>query len=163
MILVNSEWGKHLAEHVLSHLRTQQNGKVKMSTVPHPIRAWAWRNTCGPARAAPLCGHGEPAPDHRDVARREPAYPKNDTALYATMRDFDTMYGIYNDFPAQHGTLLVFALAAAGKHRASRSSCATRESGETGQHPLVLKCRHCRNCPPIPVCNWLSARLICSI
>jgi len=28
----------------------------------------------------------------------EPAYPKNDTALYATMRDFDTMYGIYNDF-----------------------------------------------------------------
>jgi exoribonuclease-2 len=28
----------------------------------------------------------------------EPAYPKNDPALYATMRDFDTMYGIYNEF-----------------------------------------------------------------
>jgi exoribonuclease-2 len=28
----------------------------------------------------------------------EPAYPKNDVALYATMRDFDTMYGIYNEF-----------------------------------------------------------------
>jgi exoribonuclease-2 len=25
-------------------------------------------------------------------------YPKNDTALYAAMRDFDTMYGIYNEF-----------------------------------------------------------------
>src|SRR5450756_1997591 len=28
----------------------------------------------------------------------EPAYPKNDPALYATRRDFDTMYGIYNEF-----------------------------------------------------------------
>jgi exoribonuclease-2 len=28
----------------------------------------------------------------------EPAYPKNDPALYATMRDFDTMYGIYGEF-----------------------------------------------------------------
>jgi exoribonuclease-2 len=28
----------------------------------------------------------------------EAAYPKNDPALYAIMRDFDTMYGIYNDF-----------------------------------------------------------------
>src|SRR5450756_3171604 len=28
----------------------------------------------------------------------EPAYPKNDPALYTTMRDFDTMYGIYNEF-----------------------------------------------------------------
>jgi hypothetical protein len=28
----------------------------------------------------------------------EPAYHKNDPALYATMRDFDTMYGIYNEF-----------------------------------------------------------------
>jgi exoribonuclease-2 len=28
----------------------------------------------------------------------EPAYPKNDPALYAAMRDFDTMYAIYNDF-----------------------------------------------------------------
>jgi hypothetical protein len=28
----------------------------------------------------------------------EPAYPKNDTALYTTMRDFDTMYGIYGEF-----------------------------------------------------------------
>jgi exoribonuclease-2 len=28
----------------------------------------------------------------------EPAYEKNDTALYAAMRDFDTMYTIYNDF-----------------------------------------------------------------
>jgi len=28
----------------------------------------------------------------------EPAYPKNDPALYAAMRDFDTMYAVYNDF-----------------------------------------------------------------
>jgi len=29
---------------------------------------------------------------------QEPVYVKNDTALYATMRDFDTLYGIYNEF-----------------------------------------------------------------
>jgi exoribonuclease II len=28
----------------------------------------------------------------------EPAYPKNDTALYAIMSDFDTTYGLYNEF-----------------------------------------------------------------
>ena len=28
----------------------------------------------------------------------EPAYQKNDTALYATMRDFETMYSIYGEF-----------------------------------------------------------------
>ena len=69
MITVNSEWGRHLAEHgFVGIYRTQQNGKVRMSTVAAPHQGLGWRNTCGRARAAPLRGYGESAPDHRDVA-----------------------------------------------------------------------------------------------
>jgi exoribonuclease-2 len=32
------------------------------------------------------------------LRNEEPVYPKNSPVLYATMRDFDTMYGIYNEF-----------------------------------------------------------------
>ena len=100
MILVNSEWGKHLAEHgFVGIYRTQSNGKVKMSTVAAPhqglgVAQYMWSSS-------PLRRYVDMVNQRQIIAMlrdEEPAYPKNDTALYATMRDFDTMYGIYGEF-----------------------------------------------------------------
>ena len=100
MILVNSEWGKHLAEHgFVGIYRTQSNGKVKMSTVASPhqglgVAQYMWSSS-------PLRRYVDIVNQRQIIAMlrdEEPAYPKNDTALYATMRDFDTMYGIYGEF-----------------------------------------------------------------
>lgn len=100
MILVNSEWGKHLVEHgFVGIYRTQQNGKVKMSTVAAPhqglgVAQYMWSSS-------PLRRYVDLVNQRQIIAMlrdEEPAYPKNDPALYATMRDFDTMYGIYNEF-----------------------------------------------------------------
>jgi len=100
MILVNSEWGRHLAEHGFPGIyRTQQNGKVKMSTVAAPhqglgVAQYMWSSS-------PLRRYVDLVNQRQIIAMLrggEPAYPKNDTALYAAMRDFDTMYTIYNDF-----------------------------------------------------------------
>ncbi|MBY0577066.1 MAG: RNB domain-containing ribonuclease [Gallionellaceae bacterium] len=100
MILVNSEWGRHLAEHgFVGIYRTQQQGKVKMSTVAAPhqglgVAQYMWSSS-------PLRRYVDMVNQRQIIAMLrdgEPAYPKNDTALYATMRDFDTMYTIYGDF-----------------------------------------------------------------
>ncbi len=100
MILVNSEWGRHLAEHGFAGIyRTQQGGKVKMSTVAAPhqglgVAQYMWSSS-------PLRRYVDMVNQRQIIAmlhESEPAYEKNDTALYAAMRDFDTMYGIYNDF-----------------------------------------------------------------
>ncbi|MDH4235270.1 MAG: RNB domain-containing ribonuclease, partial [Gallionella sp.] len=100
MILVNSEWGKHLAEHgFVGIYRTQQNGKVKMSTVAAPhqglgVAQYMWSSS-------PLRRYVDMVNQRQIIAMLrdgEPAYPKNDTALYAAIRDFDTMYTIYNEF-----------------------------------------------------------------
>jgi exoribonuclease II len=100
MILVNSEWGKHLVEHgFVGIYRTQQNGKVKMSTVAAPhqglgVAQYMWSSS-------PLRRYVDMVNQRQIIAMlrdEEPAYPKNDPALYATMRDFDIMYGIYNEF-----------------------------------------------------------------
>ncbi|HET7833387.1 MAG TPA: RNB domain-containing ribonuclease [Gallionella sp.] len=100
MILVNSEWGRHLAEHgFVGIYRTQNNGKVKMSTVAAPhqglgVAQYMWSSS-------PLRRYVDLVNQRQIIAMlhdSEPAYAKNDTALYAAMRDFDTMYTIYNDF-----------------------------------------------------------------
>jgi exoribonuclease-2 len=100
MILVNSEWGKHLAEHGFAGIyRTQQNGKVKMSTVAAPhqglgVAQYMWSSS-------PLRRYVDMVNQRQIIAMlrdEQPAYPKNDPALYATMRDFETMYGIYGEF-----------------------------------------------------------------
>lgn len=100
MILVNCEWGKHLAEHGFPGIyRTQQGGKVRMSTVAAPhqglgVAQYMWSSS-------PLRRYVDMVNQRQIIAmlKDEPApYPKNDTGLYAILRDFDTMYGIYNDF-----------------------------------------------------------------
>jgi len=100
MILVNSEWGKHLAEHgFVGIYRTQQGGKVKMSTIAAPhqglgVAQYMWSSS-------PLRRYVDLVNQRQIIAMLhdgEPAYPKNDTAMYTTMSEFDTMYGIYNEF-----------------------------------------------------------------
>jgi exoribonuclease-2 len=100
MILVNSEWGRQLAEHGFPGIyRTQQNGKVKMSTVAAPhqglgVAQYMWSSS-------PLRRYVDLLNQRQIIAMlrdEPPAYPKNDTMLYAIMRDFDTAYTAYNDF-----------------------------------------------------------------
>jgi len=100
MILVNSEWGKHIAEHgFVAIYRTQQGGKVKMSTVAAPhqglgVAQYMWSSS-------PLRRYVDLVNQRQIIAMlndTDPAYPKNDPALYAAMRDFDTMYAIYGEF-----------------------------------------------------------------
>ena len=100
MILVNCEWGRHLASHGFPGIyRTQQGGKVRMSTVAAPhqglgVAQYMWSSS-------PLRRYVDMVNQRQIIAMikdEEAPYPKNDAALYATLRDFDTMYGIYNDF-----------------------------------------------------------------
>ncbi|MGB7650240.1 MAG: RNB domain-containing ribonuclease [Gallionella sp.] len=103
MILVNSTWGKQLDEHGFPGIyRTQNNGKVKMSTVAAPhqglgVAQYMWSSS-------PLRRYVDMVNQRQIIAMladAEPIYPKNDPALYAVLRDFETMYGIYNDFQRQ--------------------------------------------------------------
>jgi len=100
MILVNSEWGKHLAEHgFVGIYRTQQNGKVKMSTIAAPhqglgVAHYMWSSS-------PLRRYVDMVNQRQIIAMLqggEPAYAKNDMALFSTIRDFDVTYGVYNEF-----------------------------------------------------------------
>jgi len=100
MILVNCEWGKHLAEHGFPGIyRTQQGGKVRMSTVAAPhqglgVAQYMWSSS-------PLRRYVDMVNQRQIIAMLhgdDAPYPKNDPALYATLRDFDTMYTIYNEF-----------------------------------------------------------------
>jgi exoribonuclease-2 len=100
MILANSTWGKLLADHEVAGIyRTQNNGKVKMSTVAAPhqglgVSHYAWSSS-------PLRRYVDLVNQRQliSVLREEaPAYARNDTALFAILRDFDTAYTAYNEF-----------------------------------------------------------------
>ncbi len=100
MILANSSWGKLLDDNDVAGIyRTQNNGKVKMSTVAAPhqglgVAHYAWSSS-------PLRRYVDLVNQRQiiSVLRAEPAaYAKNDTALFAILRDFDTAYTIYNEF-----------------------------------------------------------------
>jgi exoribonuclease-2 len=100
MILVNSEWGKELAERgVVGIYRAQQNGKVKMTTVAAPhqglgVSQYMWSSS-------PLRRYVDLVNQRQIIAMlnaNPPAYEKNDPSLYTTIRGFDTMYAIYGEF-----------------------------------------------------------------
>lgn len=100
MILVNCEWGGHLAEHGFPGIyRTQQGGKVRMSTIAAPhqglgVAQYMWSSS-------PLRRYVDMVNQRQIIAmlrNEEAPYPKNDTGLYTILRDFDTMYTIYNEF-----------------------------------------------------------------
>ncbi len=100
MIYVNSAWGKLLADNQMAGIyRTQNNGKVKMSTVPAPhqglgVAQYLWASS-------PLRRYVDLINQRQIICllRGEtPAYAPNDTALFTAMRDFDAAYAIYNEF-----------------------------------------------------------------
>lgn len=100
MIFVNSEWGKLLATHDVAGIyRTQSNGKVKMSTVPAPhqglgVAQYMWSSS-------PLRRYIDFVNQRQIISLlREdpPTYTRNDTTLFAVIRDFDAAYVVYNEF-----------------------------------------------------------------
>ncbi|MHB1676445.1 MAG: ribonuclease catalytic domain-containing protein [Sulfuriferula sp.] len=100
MIFVNAEWGKWLAQSdTMALYRTQQNGKVKMSTKPGPhvglgVAQYAWSSS--PLRRyVDLINQRQLIALVQDVAAPYP--PKSET-LYTVLRDFELAYDAYNDF-----------------------------------------------------------------
>jgi exoribonuclease-2 len=100
MILANSTWGKLLDDNSVAGIyRTQNNGKVKMSTVAAPhqglgVSHYAWSSS-------PLRRYVDMVNQRQiiSVLRGEaPAYARNDTALFAILSSFDTAYTTYNEF-----------------------------------------------------------------
>lgn len=103
MILVNSSWGKLLADNDVAGIyRTQNNGKVKMSTVAAPhqglgLAQYMWSSS-------PLRRYVDLVNQRQIISllqNADPVYGKNDTKLFAILRDFDAAYTLYNDFQRQ--------------------------------------------------------------
>ena len=103
MIFVNSTWGKLLADNEVSGIyRTQNNGKVKMSTVAAPhqglgVAQYMWSSS-------PLRRYVDLVNQRQIIqllAKAPPVYAKNDNALFAVLSNFDTAYTAYNEFQRQ--------------------------------------------------------------
>ncbi len=100
MILVNSLWGKQLADHeVVGIYRSQQNGKVRMSTnaAPHQglgVAQYMWSSS-------PLRRYVDLVNQRQLIAllqQQTAPYSKNDPLLFAAIRDFEVTYSVYKDF-----------------------------------------------------------------
>jgi exoribonuclease II len=100
MILVNSEWGRVLAEAGIAAIyRVQSNGKVRMSTVPAAhqglgVAQYLWASS-------PLRRYVDLINQRQLIAlqRGEPApYTGGGEQLLAAMRDFEIASDVYADF-----------------------------------------------------------------
>ena len=103
MIFVNSSWGKLLADNDVAGIyRTQNNGKVKMSTVAAPhqglgVAQYMWSSS-------PLRRYIDLVNQRQIIQllkNEPPVYAKNDTALFTVLSNFDAAYTAYNDFQRQ--------------------------------------------------------------
>ena len=100
MIFVNAEWGKWLADtNTMALYRTQQNGKVKMSTKPAPhvglgVAQYTWSSS-------PLRRYVDMINQRQLIAlatEEAPPYPPKSDTLYTVLRDFELAYDAYNEF-----------------------------------------------------------------
>jgi len=100
MILVNTEWGRQLAENEIPALyRAQASGKVKMSTVPAPhqglgVPQYIWASS-------PLRRYADLINQRQllSLVRNEaPTYPPGDERLLVILRDFELAYDAYAEF-----------------------------------------------------------------
>ncbi len=100
MIYINTEWGKQLSDAGITGIfRSQNNGKVRMSTSPAPhqglgVSQYAWSSS-------PMRRYVDLINQRQIISllRGEtPFYNKESTNLSVTINDFETSYGIYNEF-----------------------------------------------------------------
>jgi exoribonuclease-2 len=100
MIFVNSEWGRQLAKAgVAAIYRAQNNGKVRMSTLPSPhqglgVSQYIWASS-------PLRRYVDLMNQRQLVAMvrdEEPPYAPKSERLLTAMRDFEQAYEAYGEF-----------------------------------------------------------------
>ena len=100
MIYINTEWGKQLSDAGITGIfRSQNNGKVRMSTSPAPhqglgVSQYAWSSS-------PMRRYVDLINQRQIISllRGEtPFYNKESANLNVTINDFETSYGIYNEF-----------------------------------------------------------------
>ncbi|GKS68437.1 exoribonuclease-2 [Nitrosomonas sp. PY1] len=100
MIYINTEWGKLLSDAGITGIfRSQNNSKVRMSTSPAPhqglgVSQYAWSSS-------PMRRYVDLINQRQIISllRNEtPFYNKENTNLSVTINDFETSYGIYNEF-----------------------------------------------------------------
>jgi Exoribonuclease R len=131
MIYANSEWGRWLAEtETMALYRTQQNGKVKMSTKPAPSRR-SRRGAIhlGQLAAAALRRPGQSAPaGGAGAGRRTAVRAQIRNTVYRAAR-FRTGLRCLQRLPAAHGALLVPALVDPGKRQRHQRR---RDQGKSG-------------------------------
>jgi exoribonuclease-2 len=100
MIYVNSTWGRLLADAGVPGLyRTQQAGKVKMSTTPEPhqglgVAQYLWASS-------PLRRYSDLINQQQllaVIAGAKPPYAQGDAQLFAAAADFESTYSQYAEF-----------------------------------------------------------------
>lgn len=100
MIFTNTEWGKQLTDAGITGIfRSQNNGKVRMSTSPAPhqglgVPQYAWSSS-------PMRRYVDLINQRQLIAllrNAPPHYSRESTSLLIAMRDFETAYGIYGEF-----------------------------------------------------------------